>query len=138
MSILADRRTRLVVQGITGSEGRFHALACREYGTKVVAGVTPGKGGQEVDGIPVFNTVLEAVEEEGANASLIFVPTAFAPDAIVEAADSGVSLIVVITEGIPALDMVRVKPHLLNRGVRMIGPNCPGVITPGAAKVGVA
>ena len=137
MSILVNKDTRLVVQGITGSEGAFHALACREYGTKVVAGVTPGKGGQDVEGIPVFNTVADAVVKEGANTAMIFVPPRFAPDAIIEAADAGVELIVCITEGIPALDMVPVKPYLRARGVRMVGPNCPGVITPGEAKVGI-
>jgi succinyl-CoA synthetase alpha subunit len=137
MSILVNNDTRLVVQGITGGEGSFHALACRDYGTQVVAGVTPGKGGQDVEGIPVFNTVAQAVAETGANASIIFVPPAFAPDAISEAADSGVSLIVCITEGIPALDMVPIKAYLRSRGVKMVGPNCPGVITPGEAKVGI-
>lgn len=137
MSIFVSKDTRVVVQGITGSEGRFHALACREYGTSVVAGVTPGKGGQDVEGIPVYNTVAEAVEREGADTSMIFVPPAFAPDAIMEAADAGVKLIVCITEGIPAMDMVPIKPYLRSRGVRMIGPNCPGVITPGEAKVGI-
>jgi succinyl-CoA synthetase alpha subunit len=137
MSIFVGKNTRLVVQGITGGEGKFHALACREYGTNVVAGVTPGKGGQDVEGIPVFNTVAEAVKEHGADTSLIFVPPAFAPDAVVEAADSGIGLIVCITEGIPAMDMVPVKAYLRSKGVRMIGPNCPGVITPGEAKVGI-
>jgi succinyl-CoA synthetase alpha subunit len=137
MSILVNANTKLVVQGITGSEGTFHALQCREYGTNVVAGVTPGKGGQDVEGIPVFNTMGEAVKETGANTSIIFVPPAFAPDAIVEAANSGVKLIVTITEGIPAMDMVPVKVLLRTLGVRMIGPNCPGVITPGEAKVGI-
>jgi succinyl-CoA synthetase alpha subunit len=137
MSIFVDKNTKLVVQGITGGEGKFHALACREYGTKVVAGCTPGKGGQDVEGIPVYNTVAEAVKKHGANASLIFVPPAFTPDAILEAADAGIGLIVCITEGIPAMDMVPVKASLRARGVRMIGPNCPGVITPGEAKVGI-
>ena len=137
MSILVDENTRVVVQGITGGEGRFHSLACREYGTAIVAGVTPGKGGQDVEGIPVYNTVAEAVKKEGANASMIFVPPAFAQDAIIEAADAGIKVIVTITEGIPALDMVKVKAYLRARGVRMVGPNCPGVITPGKAKVGI-
>ena len=137
MSILVDDGTRVVVQGITGGEGRFHTKACLEYGTKIVAGVTPGKGGQDVEGVPVYNTVAEAVERGGANTSLIFVPPAFAPDAIAESVDAGISLIVTITEGIPALDMVRVKALLRTRGVRMVGPNCPGVITPGKAKVGI-
>ncbi len=137
MSIFVGNNTRLVVQGITGGEGKFHALACREYGTNVVAGCTPGKGGQDVEGIPVYNTMAEAVAKHDAKTSLIFVPPAFAPDAIVEAADAGVELIVCITEGIPAMDMVPVKAYLRAKGVRMIGPNCPGVITPGEAKVGI-
>jgi len=137
MSIFVGNNTRLVVQGITGGEGKFHALACREYGTNVVAGCTPGKGGQDVEGIPVYNTMAEAVAKHDANTSLIFVPPAFAPDAIVEAADAGVELIVCITEGIPAMDMVPIKAYLRAKGVRMIGPNCPGVITPGEAKVGI-
>ncbi|HUX05726.1 MAG TPA: succinate--CoA ligase subunit alpha [Acidobacteriota bacterium] len=137
MSIFVGNNTRLVVQGITGGEGKFHALACREYGTNVVAGCTPGKGGQDVEGIPVYNTMAEAVAKHDANTSLIFVPPAFAPDAIVEAAAAGVELIVCITEGIPAMDMVPVKAYLRAKGVRMIGPNCPGVITPGEAKVGI-
>jgi len=137
MSIFVGKNTRLVVQGITGGEGKFHALACREYGTNVVAGCTPGKGGQDVEGIPVYNTMAEAVAKHDANTSLIFVPPAFAPDAIVEAADAGVELIVCITEGIPAMDMVPIKAYLRAKGVRMIGPNCPGVITPGEAKVGI-
>lgn len=137
MSILVGNNTRLVVQGITGSEGTFHALQCKEYGTNVVAGVTPGKSGQNVEGIPVFDTMADAVEKTGANTSMIFVPPAFAPDAICEAAESGVELIVTITEGIPAMDMVPVKALLRSKGIRMIGPNCPGVITPGEAKVGI-
>ncbi|MEK7337883.1 MAG: succinate--CoA ligase subunit alpha, partial [candidate division NC10 bacterium] len=137
MSILVDRATRLLVQGITGKEGSFHARACREYGTKVVAGVTPGKGGTEQDGVPVFHTVAEAVAATGANCSLIFVPPAFAADAILEAADAGVPLVVCITEGIPALDMVRVKRVLEGKETHLVGPNCPGLITPGKAKVGI-
>ncbi|MFQ5656576.1 MAG: succinate--CoA ligase subunit alpha [Candidatus Methylomirabilales bacterium] len=137
MSILVDEQTRLVVQGITGKEGSFHARGCREYGTKVVAGVTPGKGGMVHEGIPVFNTVAQAVQETGANTSMIFVPPAFAADAILEAADAGVSLVVCITEGIPALDMVKVSRFLHERATRLIGPNCPGVISPGRAKVGI-
>lgn len=138
MSILADENTRLVVQGITGSEGSFHTRQMMEYGTKVVAGVTPGKGGQRFDGrVPVFNTVAEAVEKEGANASVIFVPPAFAADAIMEAADAGLGLIVCITEGIPALDMVKVYHYLKPRKTYLIGPNCPGVISPGKCKIGI-
>lgn len=137
MSILVDRATRLLVQGITGKEGSFHARACREYGTKVVAGVTPGKGGTEQDGVPVFHTVAEAVAATGANCSLIFVPPAFAADAILEAADAGVPLVVCITEGIPAMDMVRVKRVLEGRETRLVGPNCPGLISPGKAKLGI-
>ncbi|MBI4536767.1 MAG: succinate--CoA ligase subunit alpha [candidate division NC10 bacterium] len=137
MSILVDENSRVVVQGLTGKEGTFHALACREYGTKVVAGVTPGKGGILHEGIPVLNTVAEAVAKEGANASLIFVPPAFAGEAILEAADAGIRVIVCVTEGIPALDMVRVARALAGREVRLIGPNCPGAISPGKAKVGI-
>ena len=137
MSILVDRATRLLVQGITGKEGSFHARACREYGTKVVAGVTPGKGGTEQDGVPVFHTVAEAVAATGANCSLIFVPPAFAADAILEAADAGVPLVVCITEGIPTLDMVRVKRILEGRETRLVGPNCPGLISPGKVKLGI-
>lgn len=139
MAILVDRNTRLLVQGITGREGEFHARQMLEYGTQVVAGVTPGKGGQwACDGrVPVFDTVLEAVEHTGANTSVIYVPARFAPDAILEAADAGISLIVCITEGIPTLDMIRVNAYLEQRGTRLIGPNCPGLLTPGEAKVGI-
>ena len=137
MSILVDKKTRLVVQGITGKEGSFHALACREYGTAVVGGVTPGKGGSRHEGVPVFDTVRESVAMEGANAALIFVPPAFAADAILEAIDAAVPLVVCITEGIPTLDMVRVARLLRGSGTRLIGPNCPGVISPGKAKVGI-
>ncbi|NOY86472.1 MAG: succinate--CoA ligase subunit alpha [Deltaproteobacteria bacterium] len=137
MSILVNNDTRVVVQGITGHEGSFHTRQCVAYGTNVVAGVTPGKGGQDVEGIPVFNTVSRAVEKEGANAALIFVPPAFSGDAILEAAYGGVDLVVCITEGIPTLDMVKVKNALRSTGVRMIGPNCPGVITPGQCKMGI-
>ncbi len=137
MSILVGKDTRLVVQGITGREGRFHTEQMVAYGTQVVAGVTPGKGGMDVDGIPVFDTVREAVEKTGANTSIIYVPARFAPDAILEAADAGVELVVCITEGIPTLDMVQVRHYLDHVGVRLIGPNCPGVITPGEAKVGI-
>jgi succinyl-CoA synthetase alpha subunit len=127
----------LVVQGITGKEGTFHARQAVAYGTKVVAGVTPGKGGGQVDGIPVYDTVAEAAQREGANASVIFVPPAFAADAVMEAADAGLSLVVCITEGIPVLDMVRVIPFLEARECRLIGPNCPGIISPGKAKIGI-
>jgi succinyl-CoA synthetase alpha subunit len=137
MSILVDRDTRVVIQGITGREGMFHMRQMVEYGTQVVSGVTPGKGGQEVDGIPVFNTVRDAVSVTGANVSTIFVPPAFAADAIMEAADSGVSLIVCFTEGIPTLDMVTVYHYLAKREVKLIGPNTPGIISPGKCKVGL-
>lgn len=137
MSILVDGDTRVVVQGLTGKEGTFHALACREYGTKIVAGVTPGKGGILHEGIPVFDTLATAVAKEGANTSLIFVPPAFAADAILEAADAGIRVIVCITEGIPTLDMVRVAAALRGREARLVGPNCPGLISPGKAKVGI-
>ena len=137
MSILVDKSTRVVVQGVTGKEGTFHALACREYGTRVVAGVTPGKGGIVHEGIPVFDTVAAAVAKEGANTSLIFVPPAFAADAILEAADAGIRVIVCITEGIPTLDMVRTSRVLQGKDTRLIGPNCPGIISPGRAKVGI-
>jgi succinyl-CoA synthetase alpha subunit len=137
MSILVDTNTRLVVQGLTGKEGTFHALACREYGTAVVAGVTPFKGGLVHEGIPVFDTVAAAVAAEGANTSLIFVPPAFAADAILEAADAGIGVIVCVTEGIPTQDMVRVNRALQGRPSRLIGPNCPGLISPGKAKVGI-
>jgi succinyl-CoA synthetase alpha subunit len=136
MSILVDQRTRVVVQGITGREGAFHAARCREYGTTVVGGVTPGKGGT-ADGFPVWNTVEEAVKAESANCALIFVPPSAAADAIMEAAAAGVPLIVCITEGIPVGDMVRARHFLGSTGSRLIGPNCPGVITPGQAKVGI-
>ena len=138
MSILIDENTRLLVQGITGSEGTFHAKACIEYGTNVVAGCTPGKGGQMwEDKVPVFNRIEEAINETGANTSIIFVPAAMAADAIFEAADAGVSPIVCITEGIPTSDMIAVKHYLQNKDIRLIGPNCPGVITPGKCKVGI-
>jgi len=127
----------VLVQGITGNEGSFHARQCIEYGTQIVAGVTPGKGGQQMDAIPVFNTVADAVAKTGANASLIFVPPPFGADAIMEAADAGVKLIVAITEGIPILDMVKVKHFLATKHCRLIGPNCPGIITPGECKIGI-
>lgn len=137
MSIFIDKKTRVLVQGITGREGQFHTRQCVAYGTRIVAGVTPGKGGQEMDGIAVYNTVKTAVSQTGADCSLIFVPPPFAADAIMEAADAGVSLIVAITEGIPVLDMMKVKSYLKTTTSRLIGPNCPGVITPGACKVGI-
>ncbi len=140
--IWVNKETRLLVQGLTGREGSFHALACRDYGTQVVAGVTPGKGGTVHEGIPVFNTVSEAVAATGANASMIFVPPPFAADAVVEAAEAGVGVIACITEGIPTNDMIRVKAFLAElaargKGVRLIGPNCPGIITPGECKIGI-
>jgi succinyl-CoA synthetase alpha subunit len=138
VSILVDENSRVIVQGITGRDGTFHASQMRAYGTKVVGGVTPGKGGQKTDdGIPIFNTMAEAVAETGANVSVVYVPAAFATDAICEAADAGVALVVCITEGIPVLDMVRVLPYLRERGARLIGPNCPGIISPGKCKVGI-
>ena len=137
MSILIDKNSRLVVQGITGREGSFHTHGCVAYGTNVVAGVTPGKGGQSLDSIPVFNTVQEAVEMTGANASIIFVPSPFAADAIFESAAARVSIIVCITEGIPIHDMLKVVPFLERKGCRLIGPNCPGVISPGRCKAGI-
>ncbi len=138
MSILVGNDTRLLVQGITGREGAFHTQQMIEYGTNVVAGVTPGKGGEwAVGNTPVFDTVKEAVEATGANVSIIYVPARFAPDAIIEAADAGVALVVCITEGIPALDMVEVRAYLDTTGTRLVGPNCPGLITPGEAKVGI-
>ena len=137
MSILVSKRTRLVVQGITGREGEFHARQMLAYGTNVVAGVTPGKGGDWVAGVPVFDTVREAVDATEANSSIIYVPARFAPDAMLEAADSGIRVIVCITEGIPVLDMIRVRAHLDCTDARLIGPNCPGIITPGEAKVGI-
>jgi succinyl-CoA synthetase alpha subunit len=137
MSVLVDKNTRLIVQGITGREGSFHAKACEEYGTKVVGGVTPGKGGTTHEGWPVFNTVEEAVKETGANVTMIFVPPPFAADGILEAAASEIPLIVCITEGIPTLDMVKVWEIVRRSKSRLIGPNCPGVISPGKAKVGI-
>lgn len=138
MAVLVGNHTKLIVQGITGREGLFHAKGCRDYGTKVVGGVTPGKGGTEIEGFPVFNTVKEAVAKTGANATMIFVPPVGAADAILEALDSGIELIVCITEGIPVLDMVRVKRVLPDYPKsRLIGPNCPGIISPGMAKIGI-
>ena len=137
MSILIDRSTRVIVQGLTGREGTFHAKACAEYGTKIVGGVTPGKGGTTHEGWPVFNTVQEAVDKTGADASMVFVPPAFAADAIMEAADAEIELIVAITEGVPTMDMVRAWEFLQNRRARLIGPNCPGIISPGKSKLGI-
>ncbi|MGE5236934.1 MAG: succinate--CoA ligase subunit alpha [Acidobacteriota bacterium] len=137
MAIWVDKDTRVLVQGLTGKEGQFHAAKCREYGTKVVAGMTPGKGGASVDGVPVFNTVADARAATGCNASLIFVPPMMAADAIMEAADAGVELIICITEGIPARDEVLVEQRLHGSGSRLIGPNCPGIISPGKAKLGI-
>jgi len=138
MSVLVNKNTRLLVQGITGKAGSFHAQQCLEYGTNVVAGVTPGRGGQKfLDRIPIYNTVREAVEATGANASMVFVPPAFAGDSLLEAIDAGLPLVVCITEGIPVRDMLPVKQALLRSGTRLIGPNCPGIITPGECKIGI-
>lgn len=137
MSILVNRDTRVLVQGITGREGTFHTGQMIEYGTNVVAGVTPGRGGSAVHGVPVFNTVKEAVNESGANTSIIYVPARFAPDAILEACDAGIELIICITENIPVNEMIKVRDHVAASGSRLLGPNCPGVITPGEAKVGI-
>src|SRR6476659_4829772 len=137
MAIWVTKETRLLVQGITGKEGTFHALGCRDYGTKVVGGVTPGKGGETVEGIPVYDSVAEAREATGANATKIFVPPPFAADAIMEAAGAGIELVVCITEGIPVDDMLKVKAFLRDHPTRLIGPNCPGVISPGMAKIGI-
>ncbi|HZP64302.1 MAG TPA: succinate--CoA ligase subunit alpha [Terriglobales bacterium] len=137
MSILIDKSTRVIVQGLTGREGTFHAKTCAEYGTKIVGGVTPGKGGTTHEGWPIFNTVQEAVDKTGADASVIFVPPPYAADAIMEAADAEIELIVCITEGIPTLDMVRAWEFLQDRRARLIGPNCPGIISPGKSKIGI-
>lgn len=137
MSIWVDKNTKLIVQGITGSQGGFHAKGCKEYGTQVVAGVTPGRGGQDFEGIPVFDTVGESVAKTGANATMIFVPPPGAADAICEAADAGIPLIVCITEGIPVRDMLRAKAFVKGTKSRLIGPNCPGIITPGECKIGI-
>jgi succinyl-CoA synthetase alpha subunit len=137
MSILVDENTRVICQGITGNQGMFHTRQAVAYGTKMVGGVTPGKGGTTMDGLPVFNTVAEAVRKTGANASMIFVPPPFAADAIMEAADGGIELIACITEGIPVLDMAGAKGYLAGRNCRLLGPNCPGVITPGKCKIGI-
>jgi succinyl-CoA synthetase alpha subunit len=137
MSIWAHANTKIIVQGLTGREGRFHAQKCREYGARIVAGVTPGKGGQEVDGVPVYNTVADAAAATGAEASMIFVPPPFAADAILEAADADLELVVCITEGIPVRDMIRVERTLQGLPTRLIGPNCPGIISPGQTKIGI-
>ena len=137
MSVLVNRDTRVLTQGITGSTGQFHTRACKEYGTQMVAGVTPGKGGTDFEGIPIFDTAAQAVAATGANASVIYVPPPFAADAIMEAADAGVALVVCITEGIPVIDMMKVKRFLEGRKTRLIGPNCPGIITPGQCKIGI-
>jgi succinyl-CoA synthetase alpha subunit len=137
MAIIVDTDTRLVVQGLTGSEGRFHGLRNRDYGTSVVAGVTPGKGGQDVDGIPVLDTVAEAVEACGANTAMVFVPAPFAADAVYEAVDAGIQTVICITEGIPAHEMLSLHAYIRAKGVTMIGPNCPGVLSPGKANVGI-
>ncbi len=137
MAVLVDKNTRLIVQGITGKEGTFHMLQMREYGTNIVGGVTPAKGGTSHEGVAVFNTVADAVKETDANASVIYVPPAFAADAIMEAADAGIPLVVCITEGIPVADMVKVNEYLRSRSTRMIGPNCPGIISPGKCKIGI-
>jgi len=137
MAIFVDKNTRLIVQGITGQEGQFHTRQCVSYGTNVVGGVTPGKGGQKMDEVPVFNSVLEAREKTGANASMIFVPPPFAAEAILEAIDAGIEMIVCITEGIPVMDMLKVKSYLGDKPSRLIGPNCPGIISPGSCKIGI-
>ena len=137
MTVLVNSETRVLVQGITGSQGQLHTRGCREYGTNIVSGVTPGKGGQNFEGVPIFNTVKQAVEATGANASMIFVPPLFAADAIIEAAAVKIPLIVAITEGVPVQDMVRAVSYVKRQGVRLIGPNCPGVITPGECKIGI-
>jgi succinyl-CoA synthetase alpha subunit len=137
LSVLVDKSTRLIVQGLTGKEGTFHAKQMVEYGTNIVGGVTPGKGGTTHEGIPVFNTVADAVKEVGANASVIYVPPSFAADAVMEAADAGIPVVVCITEGIPTLDMVKVREYLSDKPTRLIGPNCPGIISPGKCKIGI-
>ena len=137
MSILVNKNTRVLTQGITGATGQFHTKACKEYGTQMVAGVTPGKGGAAYEGIPIFDTVERAVKETGANATVIYVPPPFAADAILEAADAGIALIICITEGVPVRDMVKVKRYLSGRRSQLLGPNCPGTITPGECKIGI-
>lgn len=137
MPILVNKQTRVLTQGITGATGQFHTRACKEYGTQMVAGVTPGKGGSSFEDIPIFDTVAQAVAETGANASVIYVPPPFAADAIMEAADAGIALIICITEGVPVRDMVKVKRYLIGKGSHLLGPNCPGLITPGECKIGI-
>ena len=137
MTVLVNSETRVLVQGITGSQGQLHTRGCKDYGTNIVCGVTPGKGGQDFEGVPIFNTVKQAVEATGANASMIFVPPPFAADAIIEAAAVKIPLIVAITEGVPVQDMVRAVSYVKRQGVRLVGPNCPGVITPGECKIGI-
>ncbi len=137
MSVLVDKNTKVVTQGITGKTGAFHTRACKEYGTQMVAGVTPGKGGQEFEGIPLFDTVHQAKKDTGANVSIIYVPPPFAADAIMEAVDADLDLVICITEGIPVLDMLKVKTYMQGKRTRLIGPNCPGIITPGQAKIGI-
>lgn len=137
MPILVNKQTRVLTQGITGATGQFHTRACKEYGTQMVAGVTPGKGGSSFEEIPIFDTVAQAVAETGANASVIYVPPPFAADAIMEAADAGIALIICITEGVPVRDMVKVKRYLIGKGSHLLGPNCPGLITPGECKIGI-
>jgi succinyl-CoA synthetase alpha subunit len=137
VAIIVDRNTKLVVQGLTGREGTFHGLRNRAYGTQLVAGVTPGKGGQDVEGVPVFDTVAEAVAETGANTTMVFVPARFATDAIYEAVDAGIGTVICIAEGLPAHDMLRVYTYIRPRGVTMLGPNCPGALSPGKANVGI-
>lgn len=137
MAILVNKETRVLTQGITGSTGQFHTRACKEYGTQMVGGVTPGKGGSAFEGIPIFDTVVQAVKETAANATVIYVPPPFAADAIMEAVDAGIALVACITEGVPVRDMVRVKRYLDGKGSRLLGPNCPGVITPGECKIGI-
>ena len=137
MSVLVGKQTRVLTQGITGTTGQFHTKACKEYGTQMVSGVTPGKGGTSFEGIPIFDTVSRAVSETAADASVIYVPPPFAADAIMEAADAGIALIICITEGVPVRDMIRVKRYLEGRTSQLLGPNCPGVITPGECKIGI-
>ncbi|MDH3960334.1 MAG: succinate--CoA ligase subunit alpha, partial [Desulfuromonadales bacterium] len=137
MSVLINKHTKVITQGITGATGLFHAQGARDYGTQMVGGVTPGKGGTKIDGFPVFNTVEDAVKETGANASVVYVPPVGSADAIMEAVDAGIELVICITEGVPVLDMVKVKRYMEGKNCRLVGPNCPGVITPGECKIGI-